>query len=784
MILLAVLSVIYFSDILFSDKVFSFRDLSRYYYPLRQFAFSRLKAGSFPFWNPYVGSGHPLFAAVQSAVLYPLSLIYFLPNHNLAFNLFIAAHIFLAGVFFYLLMTDLKFGRISGIISAIVFMFGGYLIAVINLTTTLSAAIWFPLCFLFYLRALNQRRFIYAVLSAVTLGFMFLGGEPTPMYATVILLAVYSGVYCFAGRRDFLKTAAMFIGIILLFLFLFGFQILPFIELLKLSNRSQSSFTDSSYWSFPPRDIVNFIMPFFYGPLHYLKDGHLRQDWLLLTYLGIIPLMLFFIAVFFRKDNYSNFFKGVFIAGIILIFGRWTPLYKLLYEFIPGFGLIRYPVKFFFLSAVAFAFLSGAGWQAYAEKTREQDGRFLKFIKGIFVLGFIAAVVFLLLYLFRQWFYDLAAGYLKGIDDKNPFYNLRYITIFDVDFFNFRRLLVFFILGALFLFAGAKKKLNISLTGVLLSALIFIDLYGVKNIDANPAISVKTMNKNTPQLDFLRKDKGLFRIYTSFQMNKLNETLRGNTYEEAFANSIDNLCANRLIEYGIYDARGYFSVHNNNYSKLLNVPDTSPSPSSTNILNMLNVKYILTAKEIQDSRCRLVNKTAESFLYENMDVMPRAYIVPEYIVLQEELDIYNKLRVKEFNPAKEVIISGVGADSVSLRGAERQDMSAGPAGEYLNILRYEPNEVIIEANISDKPKFVVLADNYYPGWQVFIDGKKDRIYKANFVLRGVYAPQGRHTIRFVYDSFVFKLGALISLITLGIVIIFIFYENDRCHARV
>ncbi|MFH1441898.1 MAG: YfhO family protein, partial [Candidatus Omnitrophota bacterium] len=543
----------------------------------------------------------------------------------------------------------------------------------------------------------------------------------------------------------------------------------------------------------------------------------------------IIPLILFFIAVLFRKDSYSSFFKGVFIVGLILIFGRFTPLYKLFYKFIPGFGLIRYPVKFFFLLAVSFAFLSGAGWQEYTERIKQQDKKFIKTIKLLFILGFISTVVFLLLYLFKTQFYNLAIKHLKNLEDTNIFYNLKYISVFSVDFFNLRRMLVFFIIGSLFLFSGARQFfpvnkysphfakggkggiLNLSVIGSILLVFIFIDLYGGKNIEVNPLISRSMLNKNTPHIDFLKKDKSLFRIYTSFEMNKLNEALRGNTYEEAFANSIDNLCANRLIEYGIYDARGYFSIHNSDYSKLLNVPDTSPMPSSTNILNMLNVKYILTPKEIQDPRCKLVNKTSESFLYENMDVLPRAYIVPEYIVLNKELDIYNKLKSKEFNPGKEVVISGVVGD-VSLRGPQSNEAGANsclpvslrgprrnvggrsnleeelrllrPLGarndtkesEYLNILQYKPNEVIIEVNIKDKPKFVVLADNYYPGWQVFIEGRKGKIYKANFVLRGVYLLPGKHTIRFVYDSLIFKLGVLISLVTVIIIAVCVLYN--------
>ena len=262
--LLAGLTFIYFFDILFSDSILTFRDLSRYYYPLRLFSSNLIKAGHFPFWNPFVGSGHPLFAALQSVVLYPVSLVYYFLDFDFAFNFFIVFHIFLAGLFFYLLMRDLKFNHLSSLISAITFMFGGYLIAVINLTTTLASAVWFGLVFLFYNRALSAKKILNLSLSALFLGFMFLGGEPTPIYATIFILGLYSLKRIIAEKKRIFEITLLFISTITIFILLFSFQILPFLELIKLSNRSQALFSDSVYWSFPPRDLINLLLPFFF----------------------------------------------------------------------------------------------------------------------------------------------------------------------------------------------------------------------------------------------------------------------------------------------------------------------------------------------------------------------------------------------------------------------------------------------------------------------------------------------------------------------------------------
>jgi hypothetical protein len=650
-------------------------------------------------------------------------------------------------------MRYLNFSHISAIITAMTFMFSGYLIAVINLTTTLAAAIWFPLVFIFYDLALKKRKLKFIILCSVFLGIMFLGGEPTPLFSTVFILFIYSFVHWLSHRKETLRIPLIFVSVLLIFILLFSFQILPFVELIKLSDRNFSQFENMTHWSFPPRDIVNFILPYFYGSLHLMEENELRQDWMLLLYLGVIPIILFLISFVFRRDDLSNFFKIIFLFGLVFIFGRFTPIYNVFYKFLPVFNLIRYPIKFFFLNAISFSFLSGAGWQEYCERIKKGDRRLFRVVSGIFIASFLSALLFLTLSQFKDQILDKF--------DTNS----KYFTIFSVNFYNFKRALVFFILGSLLLYLGARKKIKLVAAGSILIALIFVDLYGSKNIEVNPAVPKKVLHARTPNIDFLKEDKGMFRVYVSSQMNKLNEVLKGATYEEALLNSADNLCSNRLIEHGIYDARGYLSIHNLNYSKVMNLADTTPLPSSTNILNMLNVKYILTPKEIDDKTCKLAKGGKESFLYENLNVLPRAYLVPDYIVLKDELEIANKLKSKEFEPQKLVILEEEPVIN-PLQASSRKPQAKTEKKEYVGILKYEPNEVVIEANVLDEPKFLVLADNYYPGWNVFVDDKPDKIYKANFTLRAAYLAPGIHTVRFIFSPSSFKIGVLISLVTI------------------
>jgi uncharacterized membrane protein YfhO len=66
------------------------------------------------------------------------------------------------------------------------------------------------------------------------------------------------------------------------------------------------------------------------------------------------------------------------------------------------------------------------------------------------------------------------------------------------------------------------------------------------------------------------------------------------------------------------------------------------------------------------------------------------------------------------------------------------------------IASYEANQVIVKTENSGDG-FLILTDVYYPTWHVQIDGMESRVYRADYVLRGVFIPKGNHTIRF-YDT--------------------------------
>jgi hypothetical protein len=92
--------------------------------------------------------------------------------------------------------------------------------------------------------------------------------------------------------------------------------------------------------------------------------------------------------------------------------------------------------------------------------------------------------------------------------------------------------------------------------------------------------------------------------------------------------------------------------------------------------------------------------------------------------------------------------------------------------ESVTITRYEPRRVELAATL-ERPGLVILADVYYPGWKLTIDGAPAPIYRTNRMMRGAAVKEGRHTLVYTYDPASFRIGAILSitgLLALGLLV--------------
>jgi len=761
--ILAGLTAVFFSDVLFQNKIFMHRDLVRFFYPLREFSANEFLKFRIPLWNPYIHCGSPHLAELQTSVFYPLSVIYLLFSYPHAFNYFIVLHVFLAGLFTYLLMREWRYSGGAALLSAIIFMLSGYVISVINLLASLASVIWLPLVILFYERALKKDWAKNSIITGIFMALMFLGGEPAVLYATffILLLFVFPtyAVEQVPPRRWGWSLGLAF----MVFAGLASFQILPFLEFIKHTSRGMMGFNEASMWSLPPYALLDLFVPYLSESDYMYKDYWTRQSWLMVYYMGIATFIFAFISLKFDSTRRRRAIFCILASGLLLSFGRYTPVYYFLYKFLPGFSLSRYPVKFFFMVSFSMAVLAGMGLDYYKANVKS-NAILARFLKGVLFFACISTFFYLIIDLKFSEAVNLLYGKLAPffIDKKDQLYQLVYAAMFNI-----KRAIGYFIILSVFLFLGRHKKIRLSMIIPVLILISTVDIYtGNKRLYLN--MDVRKYLEPGETVEFLKKDNGLFRMFDSPSALSQNMFVPEKDYFEGVRALKDRMVSNRGVSFKIYDAYGYGSLYNRRHEDIVSIITKSRLPDKTNLLDLLNVKYVISPKEFQADGYLLAKKGKKANIYENKNVMPRAFLADKAVVIKDEKKILERMKSKDFKPNREVILEeDLPFTSYELRVTSYKSVV---------ISKYEPGYVEIEAE-TGVPRFLVLSDTYYPGWKVYVDGKKDKIYRADYILRAVYLRPGKHIVKFTYDPFSFKIGAIITLVTIFVLVYAMFFRH-------
>ena len=734
------LVLLFFSRFLTGELIFAFKDLSRYFYPLRYLMVAQVKSGLVPLWNPYVFCGFPLLATLQIGFFYPLTIIHYLLPFNLAFNYYIIIHYFLAACFMFLLLQHYSLSKVASFFGGVIFAFSGYLLSVSNMNTSLSSVIWLPLTLLVFdrmVRPVGNLRLnlpagrhgvaVSIPSLAVLIALQFLGGEPTIIYITVFFLVAYA--LSFAAQKIKSLIGLGFAGLIALGLV--AVQLLPFLELARLSDRVvRTTFDLVTFRSLPLRELLNFIFPFFFGnPAQFGSYteallGKINQDWLISPYLGILPLVFIFLS-FITHKKLAKFFAWTVVWSLLLAFGKYTPLYRWVFM-VPGVSMIRFPVKYLFLTTFSLTILASFGFDSLL---RARGEYLYKIWQRVVPVLLSLIVVFVLVNLFQLQIFDFFVSHYKT---NLPFYFYDLLArLIGFNLGSLAYIMLYLFAFVLLLWLSFLKKIKQSVFVGLLLLLAIADLLA----NGYPiAIAARADIFTAPSKNFelLKSDQELNRFFYTPEMERESRVLYGDTYSEALLSAKDNFAANWHIPDHLYDYYGYASIkplkYFANYHRNFSGDNLVKNLKS---LSLFNVKYIVSHKKLKNQHLKLLREKdhygIKVYLYQNKKVLPRAYF---------------------------------------LNQKNKPDLKSG----QVEILKYQANKVIIYAELKEAGH-LFLADTYYPGWKAIVNGKEKPIVQINDFFRGVRLPAGNYNVVFVYDPASFKLGALISLMTvLGLVI--------------
>lgn len=189
---------------------------------------------------------------------------------------------------------------------------------------------------------------------------------------------------------------------------------------------------------------------------------------------------------------------------------------------------------------------------------------------------------------------------------------------------------------------------------------------------------------------------------------------------------------------------------------------TKVDPSGFPVLNMLNTRYFIFPLQ-----------GGQTMPMQNPYTMGNAWFVDEVQYVNnanEEIDALHHI-----NPAKVAVIDKKFSEQVK-QTAVPDTMSS------IKLTAYEPNGLKYEVD-SKTGGTVVFSEIYYPGWQAYIDGVEAPLGRANYILRAMNVPAGKHVVEFKFDPKSLHATETVAFIALGVLalvlLLFIFMQVRR-----
>lgn len=464
------------------------------------------------------------------------------------------------------------------------------------------------------------------------------------------------------------------------------------------------------------------------------------------VYVGAFVLMLFVLGLFIVKGPMKWALLIATILSILLSWGKnFMGFTDFFLDYVPMYDKFRTVASILVIAEFTIPLLAMLALKEIVEKPEILKTQF-KAVCGSFALTGGIALLFALLpdVFFGQYIstaeYSMlqgaaAAGYIPGeylLPIVNNLEEMRR-AVFVED--AWRSFFVVF-LGALLLLAFYMKKINKPIFIGTLIALCLVDLWQVDKRYLNdgmfsePVKDMKEMVK-TPADEQILKDPQLYYRVLNLTTNTFNEN---NT--SFFHKSVGGYHAAKLRRYQEMieehitpEMSAFASAATQVNGQMDQVNGDSIYP----VLDMLNVKYVIMGQQ-----------GGQSFPVLNPHVNGNGWFVSrvKYVPNADE-----EILSLHHEPLKEVAIVDQRFKEQLGNAAEQQPKDSLSRVE---LTKYDANALTYEVN-SSKGGVVVFSEIYYPGWTATVDGEPVEIARANYILRAIQVPAGKHVLEFKFD---------------------------------
>ncbi len=161
------------------------------------------------------------------------------------------------------------------------------------------------------------------------------------------------------------------------------------------------------------------------------------------------------------------------------------------------------------------------------------------------------------------------------------------------------------------------------------------------------------------------------------------------------------------------------------------------------IVNMLNTQFVI------------YNPNENPII--NMNALGNVWFVDDYkIVADNNEELKN---ISTFQPASTAIVHKEFEHMLSDFKKPQRDSSSR---NLIALSKYKPNALSYQVN-SKNDEIAVFSEIYYPkGWNAYIDGKKTDYFRANYLLRAMIIPAGKHLLEFKFEPRSYSIGSTLA----------------------
>ena len=821
---LALLALLAFWDVVVGDRVFFFRDFGLYFYPQRHYVAGSIRSGRIPFWNSYEGCGQCVLGTLQSAVFYPLALIYYILPMPKGLMVFVVMHLFISGAGAYRMMRAWGARRSAAIFTGTAWAFCPAFVSTLDYVSFMSSLSWLPWCLAFARRVTAGATPGGFVWLAISFAMAILAGHPEPVIFIALLLTVYAAWTFVSNLRKAslahaVRTTAPIAAAVIVGVLISGVEVVPFLHALGCSFRYEGlSIEDSAKWSASPNDALLLFLPRF---MLFAERGGIYwhgQHWLKTVYLGaLVPFLAAWTLLAVRRRR-NWFFAAVAVLFVLMAVGSNSPLWFFARKYVAGFALIRYPVKFYLPVAFALTALAGLAFDDLLVCARKREALRPALLVALAAAAAVAFAACL-------WFVEkYPESILPSITPRNWFLSKdvgarRLEDCCEATQWSFGRSAACLAAGAAALAVAAlfsRLRTRRPYGAVPLVAVLFLDvaLFGAhlnplagpeiytdnpghlamvphgqteQRLFMTPALNFKLLMGHLEEVHSLKGLMESMSLVSGIRFQNTGEFLEWirpmNPPQFPSDAEFDKWLRDTVgsqfqtcLEYQFYKETFYPDLNT-----LYGVPTVDGFESIPVKWHESILKEMHSGK-LPERRDRVlarmwgagivadIKPEAPGFVYLPMEPPgARAFLTDSIVSAQTDREAFELVTHSDIDTARQVVLIEPDAEVARgfLSGSRSPEPAAAAAGA-VRLLRDDGNNCSFEVH-AVRHALLFVADNYFPNFAARVDGQRVPLWRANYAYRAVPVEPGRHTVEFYWRPYDFYLGLAVT--SVGILVL-------------